>query len=551
VLLPIVGRVTGRRGPDATLAATDTAGEIEWAKTRLLRPSDYIDAALGSGRDPNVDPSDVAEIYNEYEHEKRRRRLADFEDLVWWCADALDRDAEFAAAQRWRFRHLFVDEFQDTSPAQLRLLRAWLGDRADLCVVGDPDQAIYAFAGAESGFLSRFGRTFPGGQVVHLRTNYRCAPEIVAAAGALLADGGARRPVVRAVRPPAGAPTITEYDDEDAEAREVATRVRDAHTAGRRWSELAVLYRTNAQSAAFEEAFARADIPFRVRGAGRFLERPEVKVVLGDLRKLASRDGDAPFSAHLQSLVGEATAEGGEERREHVDAIVRLGHEYADTEGPHASVDGFLAYLTATLRDDVAATDDAVELLTFHRAKGLEFHTVFVTGVERGLVPFARADTPPQKAEERRLLYVALTRAEEHLHVSLARKRTVGARVVNRQRSPWLAPIEASWRVPGETPADPRAGISATRGKLADARPTSAPSLSEADTALFTALVEWRKRLARASAVPAYVIFSDATLREIAAARPTTRVQLLDVHGVGPVKVERHGHAVLEIVAQH
>jgi len=552
ILLPIVGRVTGRRGPDATLAATDTAGEIEWAKTRLLRPSEYVAAALGAARDPNVDPSGVAEIYEEYEHEKRRRRLADFEDLVWWCGDALDRDGEFAAAQRWRFRHLFVDEFQDTSPAQLRLVRAWLGDRADLCVVGDPDQSIYAFAGAESGFLSRFGRTFPGGQVVHLRTNYRCTPEIVAAAGALLADGGARRPVVQAVRASAGCPTITEYEDEEAEAREVAQRVRDARTSGRRWSELAVLYRTNAQSAAFEEAFARADIPFRVRGAARFLDRPEVKAVLADLRKLASRDRDAPFSAHLQSLIGEASAaEGGEERREHVDAVVRLGHEYVDSEGPHASVDGFLAYLTATLRDDVAASDDAVELLTFHRAKGLEFHTVFVTGVERGLVPIAHAETPEQKAEERRLLYVAVTRAEEHLHLSLARKRTVGARQVNRQRSPWLAPIEASWRGPSEAPTDPRAGISATRGKLADARATTTASLSEADTALFNALVEWRKRLARASAVPAYVIFSDATLREIAAARPTSRVQLLDVHGVGPVKAERHGEAVLEIVGQH
>jgi DNA helicase-2/ATP-dependent DNA helicase PcrA len=239
------------------------------------------------------------------------------------------------------------------------------------------------------------------------------------------------------------------------------------------------------------------------------------------------------------------------ERREHVDAVVRLGHEYAHTEGPHASVEGFLAYLTATLRDDIGSNDDAVELLTFHRAKGLEFHTVCVTGVERGLVPIAHAETPEQRAEERRLLYVALTRAEEHLHLSLARKRTVGARVANRQRSPWLAPIEASWRGPSEATADPKAAISATRGKLAEARTTPAPSLSEADTALFTALVEWRKRLARASAVPAYVIFSDATLREIAAARPKSRVQLLDVHGVGPVKVERYGDPVLEIVGRH
>ena len=269
ILLPIVGAITGKRGPETTLAASEIATEIEWAKTQLIRPEAYAVAAEDAGREPSRPFDQIAAAYERYEVEKRRRRLADFEDLVWWCADALERDNEFAAAQRWRFRHFFVDEFQDTSPAQLRLIRAWLGDRPDLCVVGDPDQSIYGFAGAESGFLSRFGRTFPGGRVINLRTNYRCSPEIVAAAGALLADGGGRRPVIRAASDKCGPPTITEHDDEEAEARAVAQRVRDARTGGLRWSDVAVLYRTNAQSAAFEEALGKADIPYRVprRGA--------------------------------------------------------------------------------------------------------------------------------------------------------------------------------------------------------------------------------------------------------------------------------------------
>ena len=564
LLIPIVGG----RGAEATLAATEVAGEIEWAKTQLLRPEAYAVAAEAAGRDPSRPFAAVAEAYERYEQAKRKRRLADFEDLVWWCADALERDREFATAQRWRFRHLFVDEFQDTSPAQLRLIRAWLGDRPDLCVVGDPDQSIYAFAGAESGFLSRFGRTFPGGQVIHLLTNYRCSPEIVAAADALLADGGGRRPVVRAASDSGPVPVITEYDDEEAEARGVARLLRDAHTAGTPWSDMAVLYRTNAQSAAFEEAFAKGDVPHRVRGAGRFLARPEVKVVLADLRRAATRSPDSPFGALLDTLVGEAVNEerreyvdatsdaesrraaaASEERRRYVDAIVRLGHEYLDADDAHAAVDGFLAYLTATLRDDTPAREDAVELLTFHRAKGLEFSTVFVTGLERGLVPIAHADTPAEKAEERRLLYVGLTRAGRALHLSRARTRTVGARVANRAPSPWLAVIQASWTgsLPS-APADPRPALRATRAQLAGAAAAGA-TLSPADTALFERLKEWRGRLARASAVPAYVIFSDATLKAVAAARPTSRDALLAISGIGPVKIERFGDDVLGIVA--
>ncbi|GMU78988.1 MAG: DNA helicase [Acidimicrobiia bacterium] len=545
--------IVGGHGPEAVLATTEVAGEIEWAKTRLIRPGDYSTAATAAGREPSRPLGEVAAAYQRYEAEKRRRRLADFEDLVWWCADALERDPEFAAAQRWRFRHLFVDEFQDTSPAQLRLIRAWLGERADLCAVGDPDQAIYGFAGAESGFLSRFPRTFPGGQVVHLRTNYRCSPQIVAAAEALLADGGRRRAGVHAASAAGPSPRVTDYPYEDAEARGVAQALRDAHTGGTPWSELAVLYRTNAQSAAFEEALGRAEIPYRVRGAARFLDRPEVKAALGDLRRVVTLAPHAPLRAHLDALASE---EGNEEHREHVDALVRLGDQYVDADGAHATIDGFLAFLTATLRDDAPVDIDAVELLTFHRAKGLEFREVFVTGLERGLVPISHADSPDEKAEERRLLYVALTRAERALHLSLARSRTVGGRVVKRQRSPWIAPIEASWTGGApEGPADARPAraatraVAAARAKLTDPRSGPADTLTPADAELFGALVEWRRNQARVAAVPAYVIFDNATLQGIATARPSSRNQLLAISGIGPVRAERHGDAVLRIVA--
>jgi DNA helicase-2/ATP-dependent DNA helicase PcrA len=327
----------------------------------------------------------------------------------------------------------------------------------------------------------------------------------------------------------------------------VAGQLRAAHGAERPWSSMAVLYRINAQSAVFEEALARARIPYRVRGAGRFLERPEVKVALDDLRNAVKRAPDRSFTEHLGELHGDRS----EERREHVDAVVRLGREYLEVQGDTGTLEGFFAYLSTALHDDAGdPADDAVELLTFHRAKGLEFRTVFVTGLERGLVPISHAETPADRAEERRLLYVALTRAGRELHLSYAKQRSMGSRVVRRQRSPWLAPIEEAAGV--APPARP--GAAAT-DRLAAARDQLSRSSADVDTdvdpVLFAALVEWRRNLARVSGVPAYVIFHDTTLKAIATGRPESPDALLDIAGIGPVKAQRYGEAILELLGRH
>jgi DNA helicase-2/ATP-dependent DNA helicase PcrA len=547
LLVPLVGG----RGQEARLAAAEVASEIEWAKARLVPPDAYELAAARAGRETQREADAIALIYERYEHEKRKRRVVDFDDLLWWCAEYLETDPEFAAAQRWRFRHLFVDEFQDVSPAQVRLLRGWLGDRPDLCVVGDPDQAIYSFSGADPSFLTGFRRHFPGGDVVRLGCNYRSTPEVLAVAEAVLADGGRPRPVREAVRAAGPHPVVTEYDSDDDEAAGVADLLRDAHSSGVAWSALAVLYRTNAQSAAFEEALGRAGIPVRVRGAGRFLERPEVKAALEQLRQSAHEAPGRTFADHLADL--EAGADDAtEERREHVDALARLGREYLAIEGGAGSVAGFTAHLGTALRAEAPDVQgEAVELLTFHRAKGLEFHTVFVTGLERGLVPISHAETHDERAEERRLLYVALTRAEQILQLSYARTRTLGSRVVNRARSPWLAPIEQVITPPGAEP--PKAQDLA--GQLAKARRALGKGSGDRDRStddpLFGALAEWRRNLARASGVPAYVIFNDRTLHDLVESKPTSKTALLTINGIGPVKAERHGDAVLDLVRRH
>ncbi|HEX2738237.1 MAG TPA: 3'-5' exonuclease, partial [Acidimicrobiia bacterium] len=333
-----------------------------------------------------------------------------------------------------------------------------------------------------------------------------------------------------------------------------ARRVLDAHGPNRPWSSIAVLYRVNAQSAAFEEALRKHGVPLRVRGAGNFLERPEVRAALDTLRKTAKAAPAMSFGEHLADLAADAL-ELPEERREHVDALVRLGREYLLAEGGAGSLDGFVGYLGTALRGDTSVVaGDAVELLTFHRAKGLEFHTVFVTGLERGFVPISHADTAAELSEERRLLYVALSRAERELHLSWSEERTMGLRTMKRTASPYLEAIAAAaaGREIVLEPSEPIDGPRAARKQLAKARSrVDSTTDDDVDPDLFNTLTEWRRNLARASGVPAYVVFHDATLRHLASAKPLTRGDLSTVPGIGPVKLERYCDELLELVQRH
>lgn len=545
LLGPLLG---GGRGSALAVAINEVAAEIEWAKARRIVPDAYAAQVQRAMREPPRPTDEIARIYAGYEREKKRRGLVDFDDLIAECTRALTSDPHFAATQRWRFRHLFVDEFQDVTLAQLALLRAWLGDGTDLCVVGDPDQAIYAFAGADAELLGRFHERFEGAAVVRLAVNYRSTPEIVRAARVVLPD--ADRADVRAVGPEGPEPTVTAYASDTAEAHGVANLLLSAHSR-RPWSQMAVLYRVNAQSAGFEEALGKAGIPYRIRGAGAFLNRPEVKTVLDDLRASAKAAPGRAFAEHLTDLVSGAR-DLSEDRREHLDAVAALGREYLAAEGSTGSVTGFLEYLTTSLRggDDGGLQDDAVDLLTFHRAKGLEWDTVFVTGLERGLVPISHATGRLDALdEERRLLYVALSRAERELHISWAKERARGTRPAPRTKSPFLGPVE---RVIG-TAARPDSG-SAERGAAGARRVLSDLAngeLAVEDRPLYDDLVTWRRDLARAAAVPAYVILDNQALRSVASTRPRSSDALLELPGIGPVKLERYGAALLELVGRH
>ncbi len=585
-----VARLMRAKSPTAPL---DVVSEIEWAKARMLSAGDYAAASVAAGRRPPLDPDVVASIYVKYEEEKLRRRMVDFDDLLRLATRDMERDPEFAAARRWRFRHLFVDEFQDVNPLQFRLLQTWVGEGADLCVVGDPNQAIYAWNGADSQFLDRFDEWYPAAATVELADNYRSSPQILGLANTVLSQTRSRRFDLVPHRSDGPLPTVRVLPDETAEARAIARRVRDGHGPGATWSSQAVLVRTNAQLTVIEEAFTAAKIPFRSRGGARLLDQPEIREAmtmmrqggsfttrLADLERsldTAQRAVTSPASASDADVIDNDetvidlttprdndAAAFGDERSANIAELVRLGREFLDL-SHDGSVSSFTAWLHSALRNDETGGGDGVDLTTFHAAKGLEWDTVHIAGLEEGLVPIHFAQTDDAQAEEHRLLYVALTRAERHLHLTYCERRTFGSRSVARKPSPHLETIALALEFLGKSNdiADLSAAVAAQRevlrrhpttdGDRTTRRGSSNSAASDLDAAgrdLLDRLKKWRLDHARAANVPAFVIFNDATLTEIAARRPTTNAQLLDLSGIGPVKAQRFGPDVLRIVAE-
>ena len=578
----ILGRLLGR---GAAVKAVDLAGEIEWAKARMVAPADYPREAVAARRRTPASPQVIAEWYDRYEQEKRNRRMVDFDDLLRLCAHGIETDVDFASAQRWQFRHLFVDEFQDVNPLQFRLLEAWRGERLDLCVVGDPNQAIYAWNGADPSLITKLGARIPGTEMVTLERNYRSSPQVVATANRVLECGAASKLRLRATRPEGPVPDVRNHRTDTEEARAIAKAIARSHSAGTPWKHHAVLVRTNAQAVLLAEALRAAGAPVRVRGQTPFLQLPDVREALTAMRRSRAglRDALRDLEVRIARSRGQRADDDPDDdtddlgadnildlddgveallsdaelvRIGNLEELLRLGNEYvADDRAP--SVEGFTTWLNATVGTDDGASGggDAVDIATFHAAKGLEWPVVHLAGLEFGLVPIFQAQTPEAAAEERRLFYVAVTRAERQLWLHWAQERTFGSRVARRKPSPYLDEIEpvldAMRR--GAAPADAAEHLPAVRATvLAATKPRAEKvkaTLAPGDQILFEELRRWRSQQAKAASVPAFVIFDDKTLTEVAARRPSDRAGLLAVPGIGPVKLERYGDDLLAVVA--
>jgi len=438
-------------------ALADAAGEIEWAKVTQVRPDGYAAAAVAAGRSPAAGAAGLAAVYAAYEELRRERHLIDFESVLELTAAILLDNRTAASQVHDLFRYFVVDEYQDVNPLQKLLLDAWLGDRDDLCVVGDPHQVIYSFTGATPSYLTGFTAEFPGATVVRLVRDYRSTPQVVSVANQL-----ARAATPLVAQRPAGPPAVlTEYSDETAEAGGAAIQVQALRARGVPLREIALLVRINADTERFELALAEAGVPFVVRGAERFYERPVVRQALVLLRGAARgeaaadprpgmpgvpRGGDPLPSAVRHVLTGmgltaaPAAGHTSRERWESLTAIAQLADDMHAAR-PEATLSDFSAELTQRSELGHAPAVDGVTLASMHAAKGLEWDAVLLPGLVEGLMPIVHARTPEAVEEERRLLYVAVTRAREHLHLSWAPVRAPGAqgtRGAARPRSRFL-----------------------------------------------------------------------------------------------------------------
>ncbi|WP_258037108.1 ATP-dependent DNA helicase UvrD2 [Streptomyces sp. SM14] len=564
----------------------DLISEIEWSKVTQTIPEEYPVAVAKSGRDAPRDPAETARVYAQYEQLKQDRGMIDFDDVLLLTVGILQDRPDIAEIVHRQYQHFVVDEYQDVSPLQQRLLELWLGGRDSLCVVGDASQTIYSFTGATPDHLLDFRTRHPQATVVRLVRDYRSTPQVVSLANGLLAQAKGRAAEHRlelvSQRPGGPEPVFTEHADEPAEAEATARQIRDLLGSGVPASELAVLYRINAQSEIYEQALTDAGVPYQLKGAERFFERQEIRQAGLALRGSARAAGNDAAVDDAVGLAGQVSAVlagvgwspeppagsgAARDRWESLRSLVRLAEALAAAR-PRATLADFVTELEERAHAQHAPTVEGVTLASLHTAKGLEWDAVFLVGLTDGMLPLSHAKTPEQIEEERRLLYVGVTRARKHLSLSWAVARTPGGRA-GRKPSRFLDGLR-----PGSTgrPARGGSGGSGSVERGSGGRKPRGPvpcrvcgrTLTEAaemklrrcadcpstmNEELYERLRDWRMTQARELGRPAYAVFTDVTLMAIAEEEPDTERGLARISGVGPHKLRQFGEDVIALCA--
>ncbi len=521
---PLIASLANALPPPHTfLPRRELAGEIEWAKNRMIPPGRYL-GALGD-HEPPIPADLMHRVYEGYERRKTAMGRLDFEDMLGLALRLFDEHPGAADEVRSRFAAFTVDEYQDVNPLQAGLLERWLGDRDDLCVVGDDYQTIYAFTGASPEHLLGFTTRYPHATVVRLEENHRSTPEVLELANRLATRLGGFRKTLRATRPSGPPPLARAEPDEEAEVAAVVQAVRRLHAEEAvPLEEIGVLYRINARSEPFEEAFAAAAIPYQVRD-GAFLRRPGPRAVLQRLKRAGSGSVAGAVEAITDQLGydPDAAPDADEEvtRQSDLGRMRSLAAEFERAGGGVAAAFG----AELARRFSTEHSGRGVNLLTYHRAKGLEFDAVFLPRLLDGELPFRSGRAKADPEEERRLLYVGITRARRYLFLTWPAAGRA-------QPSPFLDEMELAPQVPSRARAAPGPAVTVGRGG-----------------ALFDRLKEWRRKRAQADGVPAYVVFHDRTLAEIAERRCKDWADLAAISGVGPAKLERYADEVLAVVA--
>ena len=525
----------------------DIAAEVEWAKVSMIDAAHYASRVARLRRDvpAGLDAGDMARLLDVYEDAKNERGVIDFEDILIYLCGMLQERADVASIVRKQYRSFVVDEFQDVNLLQARVLDLWLGGRHDVCVVGDVAQTIYSFTGASPDYLTGFGRKHPGARIVELTRDYRSTPQIVSVANDVLARSSQREGTVRLSSQRDGGAQVAyrTYDDDRAEAEGVAASIADLIAGGMAPHLIAVLMRTNGQSQAFEEALGARGIPVAVAGGKPFFARDDVRTAISRLRAAAAAATDdgsvGEIVRDVLSGVGWApeapSGQAGSERWSNMNAIVGWAD---DSKAETLAV--FVAELDERVAYQVEPDKAGVELATIHAAKGLEWDAVFLVGVAEGLLPISYAKTAAAREEERRLLYVAVTRARDLLTLSWARSRGADGRG-KRKRSRLLDGI---WPEEVGVGAPKKKARASTRALNQAFEEEASPQAIE----LFGRLKAWRLEVSRQAGVPPFAVFTDQTLRDIAQAMPKNTTQLRVIRGIGDVKVQRFAAPVLALV---
>jgi DNA helicase-2/ATP-dependent DNA helicase PcrA len=397
----------------------DIATEIEWAKVSQVAPSDYLSESQKRTVKPRINPEQLAKVYTAYESVKHQERAIDFEDVLLLTTAMIEEEREVRERVQDQYRFFTVDEYQDISPLQQRLINAWLGSREELCVVGDPAQTIYSFAGATPVFLNSFTQRFPEAEVVRLTTGYRSTPEIIFTANSILRKGAMGNELV-AINDHGSKPTITAYSDESSEIAGIVRDITKLISEGTPAQEIAVLARTNNQLNGLEKAMNSAGLPYQVRNTERFFDRKEVRDFLKQVRTASVIPTEGVVWLDELRTLAQPFLTGGA-----IDGIAALLHlaRELDTENGFTpkNLRTYLREVEDRVQQNNPPTMPVTTLATLHAAKGLEWERVFLMGVSDGILPLENNSTTGDQAsidEERRLFYVGITRAKSDLRLS-------------------------------------------------------------------------------------------------------------------------------------
>ncbi|MDA8081223.1 MAG: ATP-dependent DNA helicase UvrD2 [Actinomycetota bacterium] len=530
--------------------------EIEWAKARGLTPQTYANAVVAQDRNLALTPTEMAEIFSKYEQLKSKLRKLDYDDLIIWATKVLLTDHQFSTSEMYRMRHLYIDEYQDINAVQMNLVSALLGERTDLCVVGDPNQAIYSWNGADPTLITALPTRYRNAKTVVLSHNYRSTPQILSLAQSVLKGNHNTSKIDTQLIPhlPDGPiPSIRTFSDSRAEAHSVARLAKLSHQPKTSWSDIAVLARTNAQLVPFQKIFKDLAIPTFLAGETRYLLQSEVRTLVKSLEREDSRLRGSSLFSWLEGVVNQSIQSYPEtgSASDNLNLFLELSREFLSNvpDGDSRSLAQWLKTEAQSATDE--SLRDSVVLTTFHKAKGLEWRTVFIVGMEDGLVPIARAQSREAMLEEQRLLYVAITRAKMNVTLTWARERSFNDRNLKREPSPYLATIQDEiHRISGHVATSEHAlsAIKKARRNL-DETPKEQRRLTAVQQLILSSLRLWRSRKSKELGVPAHIILHDHALESVAVKRPDNLEALSQIAGIGRIKASKFGTELLQCVA--